>query len=277
MSWRRNAAAPSPMSAKAARSLSPSMTAWRLGRGCKPSRSIFSPRPRGPQLVTREAGDVGAVDEELRLGHAQGEKVGDVVMGNGVAIAEPLDVAVDAAKPIGDAGRVVRVRGQREQMGSFVLKAIERTLTVALARVDDAIEPDGELGAKVVAVAKRAAVEKPSARAPKNCARRGAWRWVFLGRRRGVFRSVRRRRDTEDCRSAVVPPIRARRLSGCRTCTPRRSRGSAREGAHVAVHPRRRGRPSRRRRRTSSGRRPRTYAKSCTISLRPIGVGELVG
>ena len=129
--------------------------------------NLFAATARA-QLVAREARDVGAVDEELRLGHAQGEKVGDVVVGDGVAIAEPLDVPVDAAKPIGDAGRVVGMRRQRQKMGGFVAKPIERTLPVTLARVDDAIEPDGELGAEVIAVAKRAAVEKRALMLPKT-------------------------------------------------------------------------------------------------------------
>jgi hypothetical protein len=62
---------------------------------------------------------------------------------------------------------------QRQKMGGFVAKPIERALPVALARVDDAIEPDGELGAEIIAVAKRAAVEKRALVLPKAALDRG--------------------------------------------------------------------------------------------------------
>ena len=65
--------------------------------------------------------------------------------GNGVAITLPVDVAIDAAESIGDAGSVVGVGRQGAQMGSFLAKPVERALTVTLAWVDDAIHPVGEL------------------------------------------------------------------------------------------------------------------------------------
>ena len=49
------------------------------------------------ELVARDARQVGGVHEQLALGDAHRQDVGHVVVGHGVAIALPVDEAVDAA------------------------------------------------------------------------------------------------------------------------------------------------------------------------------------
>jgi hypothetical protein len=41
--------------------------------------------------VARDAREIGGVNEELALGDADGQDVGDVLVGDGVAVAVPLD------------------------------------------------------------------------------------------------------------------------------------------------------------------------------------------
>ena len=131
-----------------------------VGSSVQAERVILLATTAGTKLVAREAGEVGPVDEELGLGDAQREEVGDVVVRDGVAIALPVDVAVDAAEAVGDTGRVVGVGRQRAQVRSFLAEPVERALPVTQARVDDAIHPVGELGAEVVAIAEGASVEE---------------------------------------------------------------------------------------------------------------------
>ena len=112
------------------------------------------------KLVAREAGEARPVDEELRLRNAQREEVGHVVIGDGVPVSHPLDVAVDAAEAIRDARGVVGMLRQRDQVGCLVAKPIEGRLTMTGTSIDDAIEPVGELRREVIAIAKGAAVEE---------------------------------------------------------------------------------------------------------------------
>ena len=67
--------------------------------------------PAGSQLVPRHELEVGGVDEDLGLGHAYRQDVGDVVVGDGVAVAVEGYEAVDAAYAVDDTGGVVRVGG----------------------------------------------------------------------------------------------------------------------------------------------------------------------
>lgn len=69
----------------------------------------LQPAAARDQLVSRNALEVGGVHEELALGDADRQEIGDVVVGNGVAVSLPVYEAVDAAQAIGDAGRVVGV------------------------------------------------------------------------------------------------------------------------------------------------------------------------
>lgn len=67
----------------------------------------------GGKLMASDAAQIGAVDEQLVLGDAHGQDVGDMVVGHRVAIALPVDEAVDAADSVGDAGSVVVMRRKR--------------------------------------------------------------------------------------------------------------------------------------------------------------------
>ena len=67
------------------------------------------------ELVARDEPEVGRVDEELVLGDADGQDLGDVVVRDGVAVGIDDDEAVDAANAVEDAGRVVWVERQGSQ------------------------------------------------------------------------------------------------------------------------------------------------------------------
>jgi len=68
-----------------------------------------APRATGSELVTSNALEVGTVDDELALGDAHGEQIGDVVVADGVPVALPIDEAIDAADAVSDLRRVVGV------------------------------------------------------------------------------------------------------------------------------------------------------------------------
>ena len=53
--------------------------------------------------VLRDEVDVGRVDEDLAIGHADRENIGDVVVWNGVAIAIPFDESVETAEAMNHA------------------------------------------------------------------------------------------------------------------------------------------------------------------------------
>ena len=97
----------------------------------------------------------------IRATHSAGRHV--------VAIALPLDEAVDTAHAVGDARGVVGVPGQGHERGLLEGEAIERGAAIAAAppHVDDLVVPYGELGAHVVEVAEGAAVEKRSLELPE--------------------------------------------------------------------------------------------------------------
>lgn len=60
------------------------------------SRISFRTGAARRELVARDAVEIGGVNEELTLGNADGQDVGDVLVGDGVAVALPLDEPVDA-------------------------------------------------------------------------------------------------------------------------------------------------------------------------------------
>src|SRR5690606_35550708 len=105
------------------------------------------------ELVACNAGEVGGVDEELALGDAQRQDVGDVVVGHRVAIASILDEAVEPAHAVDDARGVVGMARQRYQVRRLFGEALERAPALAPPLVD-AIEPNAQLGAKIVEIAK---------------------------------------------------------------------------------------------------------------------------
>jgi hypothetical protein len=114
------------------------------------------------KLVARDALQVGCVDEELLLRDPHGEDVRHVVVGNGVAIAIPIDEAIDAANAVDDTGGVVGMTRKPDQMLALVGEALEGRALVATAGIDDGVHPDGELRAHVREVPKGSAVEKRS-------------------------------------------------------------------------------------------------------------------
>lgn len=81
---------------------------------------------REVELVTRDAGEIHGVDDDLGLGHAHREQVGDVLDRNAVAIPPPGNVALAVAHAVDNTGRVVVVDGQRQQVGALLLEELER-------------------------------------------------------------------------------------------------------------------------------------------------------
>ena len=84
------------------------------------------PLAAGRELVARDAGEVGGVDEELALGDADRQDVGDVVVGDGVGVALPGDEAVDGAEAVDDARGVVGVARQGHEVLALAGEAVER-------------------------------------------------------------------------------------------------------------------------------------------------------
>lgn len=66
-----------------------------LGRRMEPSGVDLEAGSARAELVARDQAQVGGVDEELTLGDPHRDKVGDVLVRDGVAIATPVDEAVD--------------------------------------------------------------------------------------------------------------------------------------------------------------------------------------
>jgi hypothetical protein len=112
------------------------------------------------ELVACDARQVGGVHEQLALGDAHGQDVGDVVVRHGVVIAGPGDEAVDAAHAVHHARGVVGVPRQRDEVIALVGEALERGALVEHAMVDDAVEPVDELRAHVVEIAECPAIEE---------------------------------------------------------------------------------------------------------------------
>ncbi len=118
------------------------------------------PSAAGRELVAGDAGEVGGVDEELSLGDADREDVGDMRVGHGVGVALPGDEAVDGTDSVEDARGVVGVARQRHEVLALASEAVERRLPVPAALVDDGVEPSRELRPHVLEVEEGAAVEK---------------------------------------------------------------------------------------------------------------------
>ena len=134
----------------------------------------------GRELVARHEPEVGGVDEELVLGDADGEDLGDVVVGHGVAVAVDGDEAVGAADAVEDARRVVGVERQRSQEGALLGEHLElgpMRLPVQAGIAGGAL-PLGELAAEVLHVAEAAAVEEAPLELPKSALDPGFVIWV---------------------------------------------------------------------------------------------------
>jgi hypothetical protein len=130
------------------------------GAGVKSGRIEPEPLAARGELVARDAGEVGGVDEELALGDADGQDVRYVVVGHGVGVAFPGDEAVDGAEAIEDTRRVVRMARQRHEMLSFPGKTIKGCFPMTTALIDDGVEPACELRFHVVEIDEGSAIEK---------------------------------------------------------------------------------------------------------------------
>ena len=119
-------------------------------------------------LVARDAAQVGGVHEQLALGDADRQDVGDVVVWDGVLIAGPGDEAVDAAHAVHHTRGVVGMPWQRDEVGALLGEALQGGALLERAVVDDAVEPVDELGAHVVEVAERAAIEERALDLPER-------------------------------------------------------------------------------------------------------------
>lgn len=69
----------------------------------------LEPESARRELVARDTGQVGGIDEELSLSDADRQQVGDMVVGDRVGVALPGDEAVDGAEAINDTRGVVGV------------------------------------------------------------------------------------------------------------------------------------------------------------------------
>ena len=126
----------------------------------KASRVEPEPLAAGRELVARDAGEVRGVDEELALGDADRQDVGDVVVGHGVGVTLPGDEAIDGADAVDDPRGVVGVSRQGHEVLALAGEAVEGRLSVPAPLVDDGVEPAGKLRSHVLEVAEGAAIEK---------------------------------------------------------------------------------------------------------------------
>ncbi len=122
------------------------------------------------EFVARHEPEIGGVDEELVLGDADREDLGDVVVGDGVAVAVDGDEAVGAADAIEDAGRVVGVERQGPQERALLGEHLQLGPAGLLVRagVAGGPLPLGELMLQVLDVAETPAVEEASLELPET-------------------------------------------------------------------------------------------------------------
>lgn len=64
--------------------------------------------------------DLRAIDEHFMLGSFQGEDIGHVLIGDGVAIGFKVQEPIQAANPQGHFGGIIIVKGQRLKSASFL-------------------------------------------------------------------------------------------------------------------------------------------------------------
>lgn len=114
------------------------------------------------ELVARNESKVSGIDEELVLGDADGQDLGDVVVRDGIAIAVDSHEAVDAADAIEDAGAVVGVEGQGPQKRLLLGKHLQFGEPGLLVRsgIAGGPLPLSELPAQVLDIAEAPAVEE---------------------------------------------------------------------------------------------------------------------
>lgn len=131
-------------------------TEWRV----QPLGVELEMRATRGELVLRDAAQVRGVHEQLALGDAYRQEIGDVVVGHGVLVALVMHVAFEVGDAVHDARGIIRVKGQRQQVRLLDGEALERSGAVARAKVADLVEPASELGSEVVEVPEAAAIEE---------------------------------------------------------------------------------------------------------------------
>lgn len=119
------------------------------------------------ELVPRDAAQVRGVHEQLSLGDAHRQEVGDVVIGDGVLVAFVGHIAFEVGDAVHDARGIIRVKRERQEVGLLDGEALERSRAVARSKVADLVEPASELDREVVEVAEAAAVEERSFELPE--------------------------------------------------------------------------------------------------------------
>lgn len=122
------------------------------------------------ELVARYETEVGGVDEELVLGDPDREDLGDVVVGDRVAVAVHGDEAVGAADAVEDAGRIVGVERQGTEERALLGEHFELGPAGLLvpASIAGGPLPHGELEAEVLDVAEAPAVEEAALELPET-------------------------------------------------------------------------------------------------------------
>lgn len=129
------------------------------------SRISFRTGAARRELLARDALEIGGVNEELTLGNADGQDVGDMLVGDGVAVALPLDEPVDAGEAVDDASGVVRMSGEGQELVLiFGAEPLERS--AASTGVDDPVEPGGKLSPDVIEVTEGATIEEGALELP---------------------------------------------------------------------------------------------------------------
>ncbi|XXT55491.1 hypothetical protein WMF28_23400 [Sorangium sp. So ce590] len=120
------------------------------------------------QLVTRDAGEVGAIDEELVLRDADRQEVGDMIVGYRVGVSLPGDEAIDGADAIDHPRRIVGMARQGHEVLALFGEAVEGRLAMTATLIDDGVEPSSELVSQVVEVDEGATVEEGALDLPKS-------------------------------------------------------------------------------------------------------------
>ena len=123
----------------------------------------------GRELVARDQAQIGGVDEELVLGDSDREDLGNVVVGDRIAIAVDGDEAVDGADPVMDARGVIWMERQRPQERLLLGKHLQlgpAGLPVG-AGVAGVGLPDRQLAPQVLEVAEAAGIEEAALEFPE--------------------------------------------------------------------------------------------------------------
>ena len=142
---------------------------------------------------------------------------------DGVAVARPVDEAVDAAQAVGDAGGVVGVPGQRQQVLALLGEALEGGASVSSRWSTMRSSQSASCALMSSKSRNERPLRKDISNFPEVALDAGLSLGVAAHGERAETRSERRRRGSAGCRWADCPPSAARPASGCRTCSSARS------------------------------------------------------